>query len=99
MFGEATSRPGYMEAGEHCKAFKAYTRQWTWIDNGSWNMKREWTEGEVMPHRLVGILKEELVNKTSSSDSDLDSDREISEGNFLDKVGSESDTEINADDY
>ena len=69
---------------------------WT-IDDGI--IKPEWTDGEVMPRQLVDILEEELEDETCASDSDPDSDSELSENDFLDRVGSDSDTESDGDDY
>uniref|UniRef100_A0A0L8H5U3 Uncharacterized protein n=1 Tax=Octopus bimaculoides TaxID=37653 RepID=A0A0L8H5U3_OCTBM len=57
-------------------------------------MKPKWTEGEVMFRQLVDIL-EELEDETS----DPDSDSELRESDFLDRVGSDSDTESDGDDY
>ncbi|CAI9715156.1 Hypothetical predicted protein [Octopus vulgaris] len=62
-------------------------------------MKSKWTEGEVILRQLVDILEEELEDETCASDSDPDSDSEVSESDFLDRVGSDSDTESDGDDH
>uniref|UniRef100_A0A0L8GHB2 Uncharacterized protein n=1 Tax=Octopus bimaculoides TaxID=37653 RepID=A0A0L8GHB2_OCTBM len=61
-------------------------------------MKPKWREGEVMPCQLEDIL-EELEDETCTSDSDLESDCALSESNFLNGVGSDSDTESDGDYY
>ena len=61
-------------------------------------MMPKWTEGEVMPRQLVDILEEKLEDETCISDSDPDSDSELSESDFIDRVGLDSDTESDGDD-
>uniref|UniRef100_A0A0L8I6V7 Uncharacterized protein n=1 Tax=Octopus bimaculoides TaxID=37653 RepID=A0A0L8I6V7_OCTBM len=88
-----------MEAREHSKSSIPTPDEGHGRTMEAGIMKSKWTEDEVMHCQLVDVLEEELEDEICASDSDPDSDSELSESDFLDRVTSDSNTESDDDYY
>ncbi len=60
-------------------------------------MQPKWIDGEVVPRKLVDILEKTIEGELDNSDSDTDSDNELSESDLIEEIRPDNDTDSDSD--